>query len=212
MVAEQRKQKTEVFLKAQGYPVNPGLPLIESEGEAQLREPAEVACRILALVSVSAAASGVDKSAIMQFLHAEVLWDALSPLEQKFLLTQNSSDEKRGLFAWRTEAAWLLLWALGFIDDLGLPIQECDEDRIINVVPCTGESTDAFVEGAKLRSLSEILDASDLIYRAHWASRHLEEQGRACAVDPDVILEWHTAINWLTVYDEADWDDVITDT
>ena len=212
MLPEERKTKTEQLLHARGLPIHEALPVIESEGEAQLREPSEVACRILGLVSVVAAASGVDKPNIIGFLQDEVLWDVLSPLEKKFLETQNSSDEKNDEFRWRTEAVWLLLWAMGLVEDLGWPTGECDEDKIIALVPCTGAPTDAFVENAALRPLSEILDASDLIYRIHWASRHLEGQGADCAIDPDVVLEWHTAINWLTVYDEADWDDVITDT
>ncbi len=41
----ERKERNEHFLKTLGVPVNPDLPRVESETEARLKEPNEVAKR-----------------------------------------------------------------------------------------------------------------------------------------------------------------------
>ena len=47
-----RKDKNEQLLKSLGVPVNPTLPLIESESEVRLRTPQEIARRAVVLYAV----------------------------------------------------------------------------------------------------------------------------------------------------------------
>jgi hypothetical protein len=70
------------------------------------------------------------------------------------------------------------------------------------------------IRGLKLRSKSEILDASDLFYRLHWATTQAQLDGQPPpgGLDPEVVFEWHYAINWITKYDDLDWDKVTIDT
>jgi hypothetical protein len=66
-----------------------------------------------------------------------------------------------------------------------------------------------------MRPKSEILDAADLIYRLHWAARNPELTGQsACRakLHAGVVQEWRHAINWVTNYENLDWDEVKTDT
>jgi hypothetical protein len=48
----------------------------------------------------------------------------------------------------------------------------------------------------------------------HWAVRDANSTLHPvpAGLDPEVLEEWHHAINWLTCHDEAEWDDVKTDT
>ena len=80
-------------------------------------------------------------------------------------------------------------------------------------MPKLGTSSRDFIETAQLRSVSEILDETDRIYRIHWAVREaqLKEQPVPAGLDPDVVWERHYALNWLTWYAD-EWDDVTTDT
>jgi hypothetical protein len=106
-----------------------------------------------------------------------------------------------------------MLWALRKVEKLSLPTSECNVEMLRSVLPKLGQSTHAFISSASLRSLSEILDATDLIYRIHWAVRdsQLNRQSIPAQLNPDVVIERHYALNWLTFYAE-DWDDVTTDT
>lgn len=66
-----------------------------------------------------------------------------------------------------------------------------------------------------IRSKSEILDWSDLLYRLHWAIRdaQINDTAPPPAIKGGVVQEWHRAVNWMTKYDqEDDWDAVGTDT
>jgi hypothetical protein len=53
-----------------------------------------------------------------------------------------------------------------------------------------------------------------MIYRYHWATveAHMREQPMPAGLDNDVIMERHTALNWLIGYMDQPWDDVTTDT
>jgi len=72
---------------------------------------------------------------------------------------------------------------------------------------------------AKLRSVPQLLDATDRIYRWHWAVRQYrfisKVEGGQKLTNADVILngiteEWHRALNWLVTAKK--WDDVDTST
>jgi len=48
-----------------------------------------------------------------------------------------------------------------------MPVEQCSVKTIVDSVPSPRDSTTDFIENAKLRSISDILDVSDLMYRAH---------------------------------------------
>src|SRR5581483_8518446 len=112
----------------------------------------------------------------------------------------------------RHEAAWTLLWALGFVPQLGKPAQECDVDFIAGTV--SPRTRSEFINDAELRPIADILDQADLIYRYHWAVVDARINGRPmpAALHPGVTEERHYALNWLIGYLGQAWDDVTTDT
>ena len=56
------------------------------------------------------------------------------------------------------EAEWVLMWALGYIDELGWPASTCDVPRLVEVIkPVVADA--GFIETAQLRPKHEILDA-----------------------------------------------------
>jgi len=65
------------------------------------------------------------------------------------------------------------------------------------------------------RSTDELLDAADLVLMYDWACVDARVNRRPDPADlnSEVVVEWHRATNWLVgAYDNADWDDVGTDT
>ena len=209
-----RKQETEGRLQAERIPFLPSLPCVESEAETTFRSEEELGKRIVCLFCVSGSAFHIGDSVYKNYLKEHHFWDDLSPDELAFLSVDEPSRKQVIQFTWRCEALVLLMWAAGKFDELPIPRKQSDTGDIISRFPLINESPLPFLRTIHLRSKSEILDQSDLIYRLHWATRqaHIDRQPPPSDLNPGVIEEWHHAINWLTCYDDLEWDDVSTDT
>jgi hypothetical protein len=208
-----RKSRTEEYLRSLGVPVNPHLPRVEDESDTRLRPAIEVAKRSIALFSVSAVGFGASSERAIKWLGNEELWDSLSPQEQTFLLNRNPSQQDLANASWRVESLWTLLWCLGKIESLEFPTDTCDVDLIQELMPPPDTSCQKFCREATVRTLSEVLDQTDLVYRIHWAvvEARLKGQPTPCSLNSSVVYERHYALNWLIFYAD-EWDNVTTDT
>ncbi|WP_082639496.1 MULTISPECIES: DUF4272 domain-containing protein [unclassified Sphingopyxis] len=207
-----RKQWAEDLLRAEGIPINPHLPMIESEAQITLRTPREVAERLCALTMVSFKASEEPDQGLLDSIIVERGFRPyFSPEELAFIDDPRPEFHARTQFSWRCEAAWVLLWALRHVDgQLGLPNVTCNVPLISETVYKFGDLTER-----GMRSANDILNEADLIYRCHWAVRQsgLDGKDAPAGLHPGVTMERHQALNWLIGYsDRADWDDVTTDT
>ena len=210
--AASRKARSEVLLRAEGLPVNKGLPVIETEREAKHRTKDEIAYRALALLVVAVKGEGLDQPTVDQIVNDYGLESQFTPKERSFIKNALPSQHDRVQFAWRYEAAWTLLWALGYVERLDKPSGICDVPRAVSFM--RERKASQFVADAKLRPLSEILDQADRTYRYHWAvvDSRVNDRKQLTGIDPEVTLERHYALNWLIGYMEQDWDDISTDT
>jgi hypothetical protein len=210
--ALQRKERSEALLRAEGVPVNKFLPAIETEKEAKHRSKDEVAYRALALLVVAVKGEGLEQPIVERIIEDYGLEGHLTPKERTFLRNASPSDHDRIQFAWRYEAAWVLLWALGYVEELQKPTAICDVPRAVGFMK--ERDTKQFLADAKLRSMREILEQADRIYRYHWAVVDARIKGKKApaALEPGVTLERHYALNWLIGYMEQEWDDISTDT
>lgn len=207
-----RKLRSEGILRAEGVPVLATLPAIETTAEALKRSKEEVALRTLCVLFVAAKDEGLGEELVEQLLESYELRPHLTPKELAFVLEKSPSQHDRIQFTWRHEAAWALLWALGFVAQLGKPSQICDVGFAAGTM--AERTTSEFIEDAKLRPITDILDQADLIYRYHWAVRNARLRGQQvpAALDPGVTQERHHALNWLIGCGEQAWDHVTTDT
>ena len=212
--AVERKEKSERRLELVGVAVNESLPLVEEKHEVTVRGAAETARRCLCLLVVCAAADGVDRAAVRRWLEEEKLWEHCSPKEAGFLSAPQFDEAQALQFGWRSEALWVLLWAIGLVAELADPIEQRGADDILPLVPELGESTQPFMANARMRSAAAILSEADYIYRAHWATRNwtMQPSTNVGPLSPSVVMERHHALNWLISYGDADWDDVACDT
>jgi Domain of unknown function (DUF4272) len=213
MTAQKRKEKTELYLKGLDIPFNIGLPPIEEESDAIIRTAADIAKRIFILVYLGVYSENIARNEIIDFLKSEQLWDTVSEFEKKLLLKKKLTEKDKINISWRSEGIYLMLWTINKIDNLGLPIEQCDIGTMLDLLPNTFDSTKEFVRNATIRPVAEILDKSDLIYRLHWAAREADSNDEDIPgnIDTGIIQEWHYAINWITYYDE-NWDEITTDT
>jgi Domain of unknown function (DUF4272) len=212
-ISLERKRRSEAILQKEGVPFIAYLPVIEDEETAQIRSLEEVAWRAMALNIVAVKGEGLEHDRVLEIIEQYNLEHALTPNEREFILNDEPSEHDRIQFAWRYECYWVLLWALSYIGELGRPDQICDVPRAVRVM--VDRTAEEFIRDGKLRGASEILDATDLIYRYHWACVDARLKGGRAPVglDAGVVMERHHALNWLVGYaDNAEWDDVSTDT
>lgn len=216
-----RRAASASMLSGMGLPPVTVLPPVISETEADLRPAAEVARRALALTAVAARGesllNGQPLSAkdLRQRLPAAMA--ALTPAEQElmrdggFLGLGKRPDRQTAVQAcWRYEAAATLLWSLGVLADLPgyeATVDAADLTRRVLDLPAN------FAETARSRPVAEILDELDRVYRLHWLATEAR-LGRSPApgIDAGVVLERHYALNWLTRFEDAEWDDISTPT
>ena len=210
--AIQRKIRSEAILGTESVPINKHLPVIETEKEAKRRTKEEVAYRALALLVVAVKGEGLEQPVVEKLIKDYGLKSYLSPKEQAFIKSAAPSQQDRIQFTWRYEAAWTLLWALGYVEKLEKPSSICDVPRAVGFM--RGRSSKQFIADAKLRPLAEILDQSDRINRYHWAVVDARVNGRKtpAGLEPGVTLERHYTLNWLIGYMDQEWDEISTDT
>ncbi len=215
-----RKERSEARLRAEGVPFLAHLPCVEARDEVKLRSKDEIAYRSLALTVLAAKAQGMRQPSVENAVRYLGLSSKFTPRERAFILDPTPPHQDVVRASWRGEAAWPLFWALGFVDRLDRPthvIGEHDLPQPVHAVQDHGAGP--YIDSARLRSLDEVLDETDLIYRYHWAVREAWRCGRKmpASLDPGVVEERHHALNWLLVPIDADdeateWDDVDTST
>lgn len=201
---------------------------INDAAQTKLREACDVARRVLVLSAVTLRADGGSREKAVEVIEQRELWPYVSPEERAFLAADEVDLEQSQKLLWRLEALWVLVWALGEIDELDWPSQMCDVQALVTLLMIF-EDNDDFIANAKLRDTAEILDATHLTMLTHWAIRDAWVQRRPIPMDLDwssdaekvsvqqcptvgVIAERHHALNWLTCFQGADWDDVDTPT
>lgn len=230
---EQRSRAIRSFIELakREVPVYQSPLFGEAQSEVDFQTPQEVARRALILWAVALRGEGIPKDEAIGLIVQLDLWPSVSPDEKRFLEDDDPDEELSRKMVWRHECVWVLMWALGYIDELDWPSGMCDVPRLVKLIE-PFEADENFIKNAKLRDTSEILDARDLTMRIHWAIRdaHLNHGGMISAdldwssEDYDgihvqqspavgVVEQRHHTLNWLVKFlDEANWDDIDTPT
>ncbi len=215
MSPQERKAKSEEYLRTFGVDIDEHLPLIESEEEARIRTPQEIAKRAICLTAVTSCAYGDDKAFLIEYLNIKSCYQHLTNLEKIFFNSKKSSRLDEIKYSWQIESLRILLWSIGYANIEPLTFSKCDAyKQVYNNCSSAANDGTSFINNAKLLSKVDILELSDIIYRAHWAVRQNSIDGstKIGQLDPGVVLEYHRAINWVTRYEDLDWDNVTTDT
>lgn len=210
--AVERKERSERLLIDESVPINRHLPVIEAEGEVLARTKEEVSLRALSVLTVALKGEGLDHPNVEKIVGDYGLLAHLSPKERGFIKELEPSGHDRIQFTWRYEAAWTLLWALGYVERLGKPASICDVPEAVRIM--TTRSADQFIAEARLRPIPALLDEADLIYRYRWAlvDARLNQRQPPGGLHPGVAVERHHALNWLIGCMGEEWDDVSCDT
>lgn len=214
-LALERKGRSETKLIGEQIDIPPHLPVVISEEEVELRTPREVAERALALVLVALRGESLGAGKpipVADMRERQPLgFAALTPAEHEFLEDPDPPASQTVAMSWRYEAVLVLLWSLSMME-LPPPTEICDVPSAVDRLLEANEKD--LMEAARLRDPRDILDALDLHYRAHWAVRQAElgQSEPPAGLIPGVVLERHYALNWLTCFEDAPWDEVDTPT
>jgi hypothetical protein len=214
-----RKRRSEEKLTRLGFVVNEAFPLLPAEAEVQTRSAREVAQRALSIYNLLGVIFYEKPEKVVEWSIEEGLWGALTPKEKEIFSIPISDDDdeekawkmqslRTNMLTWRIEGLLVLLWSLGKVDKLELPIEKLDPTEVQRAVPELGSSLQEFIETARLRPLTEILDQIDLHYRIYWAMSEAEQQGELLPLNFDsyILYERLHAFSWLARFEE-DWDD-----
>lgn len=224
-----RCERSRDILDARAVPQYSGPLYTSDEAEVELRTGAETARRALALWVVGLCADGMPQEDAVELVDRWKLWPWVSPEETRYLREEDPDPDETDALVWRLEAVWVVLWALGRLDELGWPASMCDVQRLVDLMEPIEADPETFITGAALRPSAEILDARDLTMRLHWAIRDAWLAHRPIRSDLDwtagepnvlvvesaavgVIEQRHQTLNWLIRFGDAEWDEVDTPT
>ncbi|MEM1207162.1 MAG: DUF4272 domain-containing protein, partial [Acidobacteriota bacterium] len=226
-----RRERSKGLLRSKAVPEVQGIELfVDDDEEARLREPRDVARRVLVLLVVALRAEGLPMEQLERVLKNEHydLDGTLSPEEKDFLAAEEPDPSEAQMLVWRYESIQALLWALGHVPELPWPSAMADMERLMPLLQQLSKEPE-FAEQTVMRPKGEILDALDLTFRQHWAVRQSFLQQQAIPADFDwtsdapripvqqspaagILFERHRALNWLVRFGGASWDDVDTPT
>lgn len=206
--AVRRKEHSERILTSEAVPINPDLPLLDAGGEVVPRDKEEVALRTLCVLITAIKAELMNQTMVLRVVRQYGLAAHFSPEEESFIHNLEPSERQRSRFLWRYEAAWTLLWALGYVRNLSIPRDACDVAFAVSIM--RDRTTQAFIAGARPLPFDQILEQADLIYRYHWSLIDATQAKEAAParLNSGIVFERHHALNWLKRHHEQDWDDV----
>ncbi|HMQ87948.1 MAG TPA: DUF4272 domain-containing protein [Flavilitoribacter sp.] len=206
-----RKEKSEAFLAENGIKTNNNLPCISSSESVELRTLKEIIDRAYSLLIIAVKGEGIEQEHLAKTIQVKKI-ESFSPKENQIYQAESLNDQERAYATWRYESLYAMLWALGKMDELKYPSEICDVQGIVGKI--FQPSREEFENSVKLRSKSEILDELDKTYRMNWACVDARIKGQQVSgnINPSVVHERHYSLNWLTNYQNQDWDDVQTNT
>lgn len=206
-----RKEKSEAFLAANGIKINKNLPCISSPESVELRTLKEVIDRAYSLLIIAVKGEGIEQEHLTKTVQAKKI-ESFSPKENQIYQAESLNEQERAYATWKYESLYTMLWALGKMDELKYPSEICDVQGIVGKI--FQPSREEFEGTVRLRVKSEILDELDKTYRMNWACVDARIKGQQVAgnINPSVVYERHYSLNWLTKYQNQDWDNVQTNT
>ena len=210
--AADRKERSTKQLQHEGVPIIAHLPVIEDSTEAKVRKTEDVAHRAIAICIAALKGEGLEQGTVDTLVTKFGALKFFSPDEAAFIKDASPSQPDLIKFSWRYEGLWVTLWTLGYVEKLDRPENICDVAKAVSFF--RDRDTAQFIKDAKLRTIKELLDQADLIYRYDWAvtNARVKNQPVPAKLEGGVVHERHYILNWLIGYLNQDWDDVSTDT
>jgi hypothetical protein len=141
---------TKTWAKSHGISVALTPPAIKGYSKKYPRSARQVALPALALQGVVAAACKIDPDPVIAWFQEQGIWKTATGDERAFLRNRSPTKQQRNEFCWHQEAEWTLLWVIGKVDSLGLPIAGCDTRRLVDeIIPPLGSNIEKFLRNIR---------------------------------------------------------------
>jgi hypothetical protein len=208
--ARARRVRSDAALAAAGVEPAPAQPPGAAVSEVQLRAPAQVVHRALALLLVAERTQALCLGAPMpvEALHRRLpaARRHLTLRELAFVAAEAPPEAERMHHAHAHEGLAILAWALMRTETSRLPAVPRDAARVTGILLRLAAERRV---PRQLRPVSDILDMLDLHARAGDCLRAAAAAGsaRPAALDADVVRERHRALDWLVRADDVRWGD-----
>ncbi len=140
--AQMRKKRSIEILKAHNVPYIQHLPVIETANNVKIRTVEEIAqravtCLLAIQVACDAAGAPGNFKKSRKFFGEKLielgLEGFLTQKEQKIFKGKCNNQDFVSM-TWKYEAYWILLWALGIVEQLDYPSEACDCEFAIHAV------------------------------------------------------------------------------
>jgi len=205
-------RSTEAWAKSLGISVSAMPPTVRGYSKRCPRSARQIAARVIILQGVVGVACGVEAEPVLEWFRKQRIWRSVTRQERVFLQNPSPTKDQRGKLRWHQEAEWTLLWVIGKVGGLGLPIRCCDTRRLVDeIIPPLGSDIESFLVSAELRPPGVLLAEDDRTYNL-WCYAHIARRKHQ-AVPKDlnwsVLYERRYAFEWLDGL--QGWDDVICD-
>ncbi len=179
--------------------------------KAEFRHPYEVAQRVLAILAVLDRTFSEEAAPTLEWVYSFGIDKYFSVAERDFYFAREVTTEDRANFSWLSESLALMLWALGYLEEmppLDRRFSPTDVPYLYNITTSTAQ----FLGDACLRHSDALAIAEEQHCQAHWQAMHAESSTKAvsCAIDPEIIYERRYAISWLVGWGES-WESVPLD-
>ncbi|MFO6423425.1 DUF4272 domain-containing protein [Motilimonas sp. KMU-193] len=197
-----RKVASEQYLKQIGIQANLAIPPLPDVSRCEMRSVEEIVCRLQSLMLVTAHAEDLPPAVIDSLYLRVGPNQAFTLQEQMLLANKNISDNKRQACLWRYESIKVLLWALGYIKELGEPTQLADIIALSQLIQW--QNYEELVAGSQPTTPINILDQADKYVRL--AESCLQQPRKIPAsINHAIVKERCSCLSWLI--GESDWDE-----
>ena len=154
---------------------------------------------------------GMPHEEVMDIVNEWGIISYFTPDELQYINNSEVTEQERLKFSWRYEGLDILLWALGYKENIPPPNEICNVEADVNII--VNNKSNLLTKNSKVININEILDMADYYYRLHWSAIELRLNGKSNeAINEEIIMERHYALNWLIKYMNQEWDDISTDT
>lgn len=197
-----RRERSHRVLAKFGLPVPADLPCFAPLSAVRVPALGEVIMRAAGLACL-VHRSHLDMSEgrlgdLDEFMAENGIFGRLTDEEKRYYFSPALPDSADAAFyRWRIECCWVLLWALGQVDDLGYPDAVLNPDRLFHLF--FSREFAEFQRSVRLRAVTQLLDTADLYFRYRAIARRTAEHllPRGGVLDPNIVHLRYATLLWL---------------
>jgi hypothetical protein len=225
MTAQSLRAKVFAELDALGFEPANSLPLPDMD--LPIREPSEVAARLVALAALFTWVAAPEEKTPSDRVNAHIARNGVRDwlTEEETAILDLPRDEAHetyvDMIGWKLENMWALAWVLGFEPAPNLQASQIEEDVIGSLfpqfLPRLDQTVADLLARATPRTADEVIEIEYRFYCAHNAVRSAQLGGRTVPegfhpiIHGGAIHERRHALSWC-IAPEGAWEDTNLDT